>query len=530
MTRQSDPHETAEPKVWPRLFYSYFTKTDLVVMRETEIVARVPAPFVPQYRGAVWTTDGRYVATLVDNVAEIESADPEKRELVAVEAATGEVRRLKCRGCTSLTAVGGSEVLASVSDSTTGIGALSGILRADLATTQAPVSLSKSVAVDGVSLTHAMFVAGTAGKALLMGIDRHERNAFYFYDRQGRHRLSGTTTSPRDSARFVSDAGAVAIGNELRVAVGSSVKASGYECAELGAVDIHSSNGSAMVNTRLADISDRSDKPGVTSMVGTRDLWWESDGELHATAYAGRCVGTPKMTTQPTEWKFHDGRWSQVSKEPRWQVRPLGRAARLLLLPQPTFADQNELVLEANGRRVLIAPDVVAIAAAPPSTEVADCVACEFVVDAGYREPARKPSPGRAAFVGTWSVHGWEVHVRANQVATSRRWRVSCVRPFNEDCLADLTYAVAIDAGARTMRLTLKSVRYAINDGNGGAGRPVEHPVFESQSDAYRIGETSTYRWVRPGLIKDITVPPEAGNPYLCSSQHPPQDARECGA
>jgi hypothetical protein len=510
------------------LIYSYFTKSDLIVMRETEIVARVAAPYVSQYRGAVWTADGRYVATLIDDVTEIERADPEQRELVAVEAATGQVRRLKCPRCTSLVGVGASEVLASVSRDATRSGQLGGVLRADLGSPEAPVSLPPATA-DGTPLTHAMFVGGAAGKALLMAIEGRERNAFYFYDRDGGYRLSASTTSPRDAVRFVSEASAVALGNEVRVAVGSSVKNSEYECAELGSVEIHSSNSPPLVNTKLAaGISAQGDNPGVTSMVNTRDMWWESDGELHATAYAGRCVGNPRMTMPPTEWRFHDGRWSQVSEEPRWQVRPLGRSARLLLLPEPTYADQNELVLEANGRRVLIDPDVVAIAAATPSSEVADCDACEFIVDAGHHERARKPSPGRAAFLGGWYVHGWEIRVEANQLATSRVYRVSCVRPFNEDCFADLVYAVAIDAGARTMRLTLKSVRYAIND--GGDGRTVEHPVFESPSSRFRIGETSTYRWVRDGLLKDITVPPAAGNPYLCSSLHPPRNADECGA
>ncbi|MFF1819719.1 hypothetical protein ACFVWG_20635 [Kribbella sp. NPDC058245] len=200
----------------------------------------------------------------------------------------------------------------------------------------------------------------------------------------------------------------------------------------------------------------------------------------------------------------------------------------MLLLPDATYADQNELVLETNGRRVLIDPDVVAIAAATPTSEVLNCHSCEFTVDARYSERARKPSPGRAAFIGDWYVHGWEIRVKANHLATSRIYRVSCVRPFNEDCFADLVYSVAIDAGGRTMRLTLKSVRYAIND--GGGGRAVVHPVFESSSGGFRIGETSTYRWVRDGLLRDIEVPPAARNPYLCSTLHPPRPARECGA
>ncbi|MFF1819720.1 hypothetical protein ACFVWG_20640 [Kribbella sp. NPDC058245] len=241
MTRQSDLGEVAAPKVWPRLFYSYFTKSDLIVMRETEIVARVAAPYVSQYRGAVWTADGRYVATLVDDVTEIERADPAQRELVSVEAATGKVRRLKCPRCTSLVAVGGSEVLASVSRDATRNAQFSGGLRADLASPGASVPLPRA-ADDGASLTHVMFAAGAAGKALLMGIDVREQSVFYIYDRDGKYRLSASTTNPKNAIRFVSEASAVALGDEIRFAVGSSVKESEYECAELGSVEIHSSN------------------------------------------------------------------------------------------------------------------------------------------------------------------------------------------------------------------------------------------------------------------------------------------------
>jgi hypothetical protein len=527
MTRSYNRPATVEAKAWPRLYYSYFTESDLIVMRETEIVARVAAPYVPQYRGAVWTGDGRYVAVLVDDVSEIERADAEQRELVSVEAATGEVRRWKCPRCTSLVSVGGSEILTSVSRAASPTTELDGVLRVDLSSTELPVALP-AAAVGGTPPTQATFVGGAGGQALLMGIDGSQRNAFYFYNRDGKYRLSVVTASPRNALRLVSESSAVTSGGTVRVAVGSSTKSSEYECAELGAVEIHSSVGPPLVNTKLSTIAARGDRPGTTSMVGTRDLWWETDGELHAVAHAGRCAGDPRMTVRPTEWRFHDGRWLQVSEESRWQVRPLGRSARLLLLPESSYADQNELVLEASGKRTLIDPDAVAIAAARPSSEVATCSGCEFAVDPGFRERARRSSPGPAAFVGDWYVHGWQVRVGANRLATSRHDRISCVRPFNEDCFADLTYAVAIDAPGRTMRLTLTSVRFAVAD--EGNGRTVEKPVFDSSSSDFRVGETSIYRWVRAGVLKDLTVPPKSGNPYLCSLQHPPKNSSDCGA
>jgi hypothetical protein len=89
--------------------YSYFTRTDLVIMRGTDVIVRKKVAYSPNCRGAVWTLDGKYVAAVVDEGKGEESASA--RQLLVIDVANGQSREIACPDCGSAAPIGGARSL-----------------------------------------------------------------------------------------------------------------------------------------------------------------------------------------------------------------------------------------------------------------------------------------------------------------------------------------------------------------------------------------------------------------------------------
>jgi hypothetical protein len=527
------------------LYISYFTASEFVVMDGTEVVARRPMIFQPERGGAVWTLDGRYVAALTD------SKDPKTRRasrvVVAIDATTGQTRQVPCRACSSIAAVGGSQLLAAVTN-TDANRDLESLLRIDPSVSGPPVRLLLNTA-DGKVVANAFLTAGVSGKALLLGIDGGPTgdgmDEFVQY-------LVGT-----DSSLTFLDRGPIPTGQTYFTAAAAVqpdsgvpvfVAATGVQnkqnlCANVGQLKVRTAIPQAPVVTDTSALTPSGYKPGVNASVQARDVWWEPNGELHAVLWSSVCVGSARLTAGPSEWRLMANRWTPVSAEPVLSVRPLGEDARVLMVDNPQQADNRIVQLERDGARFTVASGAKAIAAPPissvrridtsGSTSPAPSATCA-PADAPC-EPAPSGSPPTASahtgspFVGEWFVHGGQMVIRSDGTATRTTSQLGTCQPGSDYyCSSELTLSVQLSADGKSATLTIRSVRYTIPSDSGP--KTVADPRWAYDDPNDKPGDVYLYRFVSPNVIKDFNKAEGYGNPYMCSAANPPENNGPCGA
>ncbi|MEV8375182.1 hypothetical protein AB0P21_20785 [Kribbella sp. NPDC056861] len=506
------------PSVTEPLRYSYFTKSDLVVMDGTREVARQKVAYMKDYRGAVWTLDTKYVAAVID--PKQGTIEPSARKLLVIDATNGESRELACPSCSSLAPIGGSQLVAMV-DNQDGPDS---VFRFDLNETRAPVRLSLSLPAKQSSLSYPVFVSGVDGAALLTGLDGDGHTAYYQYKPDG-------SAIPVGSESFVDvqyrsfEGGAVTRTSDGQVhfAGAEGQRLSPDACASAGVVTLGSFGKSDPIFTDMSVINPAKHTAGVDSMVGTIDLWWERNGELHAVIWSATCDDKLKESSKPAEWRLAGSRWIKLSPSPVLAARPVG-SGRVMLVNDSPDEDAASVKLEVDGKVTVVAQDARVLSAPPVAS----------VDHLGISEADQPSSPSTtgplagSAFVGEWFVHGGSLTIRADGTATQSHRYGSCTSS-KSDCYVESTLDMQLSTDKKIATGVVRSMR-VVTYGENSQTIPVAAPKWEFDPPPNSVGQTYRYQFVAINIIKDLNQPSEATQPFWCNATNPPLNNGPCGA
>ncbi|MGH7196693.1 MAG: hypothetical protein ACREGJ_02925 [Candidatus Saccharimonadales bacterium] len=118
-------------------------------------------------------------------------------------------------------------------------------------------------------------------------------------------------------------------------------------------------------------------------------------------------------------------------------------------------------------------------------------------------------SDSNGKFIGTWSVHGFSVQIRAGGTGRAA-WHNGLCDPDDWEtttiCWGEGTVKWKVEGDRLTFTFT--SARITEEDTDA---RP--RPDVESYR---KIGDSLTYVYLRPGLLKEVGRNPGGGNVYLC--------------
>jgi hypothetical protein len=357
--------------------YAYNTADELVVIRDEKVIARTQFKYTPKYRGAVWTLDSRYVGFIADDQAAPD--DKSKRTLVAIDAASGSIRRLLCPYCTSLAPVGGSTMLISEEDPQSS-DSFAAMLRADLASEEPPVERHTNLP----GLTQVSFLAGTAEGVLMVGIGQHQAENYYLLNTTGTATFIGTRNAPKANKagkrllRGIRQVATVQIaGGVPAFAVSAESADPDNDCSITSDLFFASPTSKSLIDTDISSVIPVGrDNP----LVLAHSIWWGSDGRMHAAMITSACDGKTVMSASgegvPTsfsattgEWALDtNSRWVQVSHDKLYSVQDLSADTRLLASGEPDYM-HVKLYLEKAGRRTKLADDIVTIAVPVPTKD-----------------------------------------------------------------------------------------------------------------------------------------------------------------
>jgi hypothetical protein len=353
------------------VMYAYATTSEVVVMRGTVVVSRVPAKRILRYFGVFWTRDNRYVTAIEDS--DTNPDDASQRRLIAIDAIAGTSRRLPCPYCLSQAPIGGSLVLANQEREEDLGGTANSILRFDLAATQPPVHLPTNLP----NLEHGAFLGGASQEALLFGenIGAHEED-YFLVNAQGRGRQVGKRlydgridNTGKSYLRGVRSASVLQLASgAVSYAIPAEAARQDGGCGGLGEIFVANPN-QELFNVDTSAFIPPANTHGFDSTFMVNDLWWAGDGQLHATVLSGVCDNTPSFTTPPTEWRLANGKWSRVSAERVLSAKQLDASTKAIVAYDDKTYGAGPLYLDEEGLRTKIADKVIQVAAPTAPTD-----------------------------------------------------------------------------------------------------------------------------------------------------------------
>lgn len=516
--------------------YSYFTKSELVVMEDTREVVRKKVAYKSQYRGAVWTLDARYVAVVFDTT---KAAEPTSRKLLVINAASGESREIACPDCGTVAPIGGSKIVVVSTDEETGY--LDTVLRFDLSDSRPPVRLP-GVDPKDASISFPVFVSGADGAALLTGLDEDGRTVYYLYNLDGTAASVGADSYNQVPYRSF-EGGAVTRTSDgtVRFASAEGKRHAPKACASAGAITLGSSGKPNPIFTDMSVVTPVGRTAGLDALVATMDMWWERNGELHAVLWSATCDGKLREASKPAEWRLAGTRWVKISDAPVLAARPVG-SARVLLLNDSPNEQAATLKLEADGKQTTIAGDAQ-ILSAPPIASVD-----HLSVDGPSQSSSPTPSgPGSfsptsspatstsrgllagSSFVGKWFVHGGSMTIRSDGTGT-QSYKYSWCAGEKSACYTEYALDVRLSADKKIATATVKSMRIVIY-GDDSKPTPVVSPTWDGGgAPPDEIGRVYRFQFTASNIMKDLNGSETEGNPFWCSATNPPPDNGPCGA
>jgi hypothetical protein len=488
----------------PRADYLYVLVQHLVLMRGTEVVARVPRVFDTgdfHQNKVIWTNAGDFVAVLSD--AALRQQRSETVELISINTRTGAQQRLPCPNCSDITGVGPDGILAAARfyqsndeyrlfDLRSGEPPaafdfpspnLSGSFRTFLGSTRDRVITQQQRAgrsIDGQ--TQELKMVGI-GSVIGKDIGYYGSNSYL---------------------PFASFEGA----SGQKFAVASNVNPGG--CGAEFPISVFDGNGKATPTDMSSAFPPRS-TPGSSSGVEVHDLWWTPSGELRATITSWTCEdikphggGQKELHTPPSLWELEGTKWVRGDLSPATVVREVSDGARMVLVvpdcigkvtvPEEdvgVHCNTGQLFRDHGSSRALVAEGVLSILTPPVSNPGA-------ATDTRSLEPPPVDTPAVSPFVGTWYQHGGNVIVSA-------------------DGTVRMSYQVTTVAPAAFPELTLKI--------SGVTGTKATATVVTSDDTALPPGSTITFELRDPGLVATTVT---GTTSKWCDAAHKASGA--CGA
>lgn len=358
--------------------YAYTTEREFVLMRGERPPVRVSRVFDladSAKNDVVWTHDGQWV-TLLSDAALLDQ--PDKVQLITLNARTGEIRRRSCPSCDDLAPVGDHDVVTLRWDDDA---------RATLA-----VRYDASDPADrGTQIAPASDSDGTWQNVLLGGTRTRLLTGEYMsggdpgmelrlHELKGAAGTGTTTSYPRfDSNAYMPTATATVDGRE-RIAVGE--RQNPGECAASFPIVLLGLDGE-MHGTDQSAALPPGYIPAVTGGIEVHDLWW-GPGHLYATISSWTCDNSAdsedtkmRLDRPSTLWRLEGERWVAAGAQPVTVARQLDRSTTMMLtipdcigptdrVDAGTYCNSGTLSRERHGRRTKIADGVLGLSA-PPS-------------------------------------------------------------------------------------------------------------------------------------------------------------------
>lgn len=357
--------------------YAYTTEDELVLIRDGRPPVRVPRVFDvgdAQQNTVVWSHDGRQLAFFSDDAL---LAQPENSRLITVDAATGEVRRLRCPNCYDLAPVGDHDVAVLRSDP-----AATRVLRFDLTDPKAAATAVTALPGNG-SDWQIRFLGGTRNHLLtaqyttVAGGDT--AMDLRLLDAEGRQIASYL---PFDSNAYM-PAALATVGGKDRIAV--AVRNNPGGCVAPFPIHLLDLNATAPYTDQSAALPPGY-IPRVTGGIEVRDLWWAPDRHLYATISAWTCDNSKRIENDKqrlhrpaTLFRLDGKKWVSAGDQPATVVRPLDHDTRMVLtIPDcvgsqskdttATYCNTGPLYRERDGRRTKVADAVLSLSAPPTAS------------------------------------------------------------------------------------------------------------------------------------------------------------------
>jgi hypothetical protein len=354
----------------------------LGVLRGTQVVARKSLAFdtdTDRDAGPVWSEDGRYVVA-IDHTNKNSGlpGNTSDHTVAVIDVRNGAVRTIACPGCTTVVALGGSTILASIDPEFSSGEAAPPVygdpdklpmMEIDLGTSSPAVQLVTDLPT---SVGPVDFVAGSAGQVLVAGkSDAVTPQALFLLRADGSVKAFGTTSS-RDligpvTASVPDAAGAVrfAINGDWLEAIPNQ---------EGGNITILNSMSGERSVTDTSTLASMADIQAGGTQVHVLDLWFSANGLLcgSLSVSKGYGHGSDVPFTQPvpaSRWCVTDNRWRKVKTDRLLFDRSLNLNASAVVVP----SDSSEidysprlggtLYTDISGVRTFVASDVVTVAA-----------------------------------------------------------------------------------------------------------------------------------------------------------------------
>ena len=359
--------------------FAYITERELVLMRGTKALARVPRVFEesdPAQNKVVWADDGRHVALLKD-VALLHEP-PSAEELMTVDAQTGSVRHIPCPRCYDLTPVGSDSILAATnaSDNSAKLKFLD--FNLDSGSPGVPVNLNLPAGgqfVRSFLASTRKYVLTSQGTYVGAGYEQQlewtkiggktQANLGDFDSNDYMHAAvaeNANDTSSSIAVAFVPDPGV---------------------CIAEAPIVVFGSDGS-MYDTDMSEAEPRGYTPGVNEGLEVNDLWWGSDGHFHATIASWTCDNSKRaendkqvLASPSSPWRLDGRTWVKEGTGPATMMRQLDNNIRVALTipgcigpkvhPNPIIHCNTGKLYRYQGRkRTIIASKVISISAPSP--------------------------------------------------------------------------------------------------------------------------------------------------------------------
>jgi hypothetical protein len=341
--------------------YAYLTHTQLGLVDDTTVVARATGDFTASFGDIarpIWTLDGRYAAAISGVALLTQTTDPDynAQTLVIIDAATRAVRQIACPGCTSLAAVGGSQLLASDTMYINHVDRTN-MLRFNLASSQPPELVQTRLPNFDLATT---FLAGTSGSVLVVGAT-----------------VSGTSARNVPERLFLlrPDGSAVTLNHVIPPAAGSAFPAGPATLAQdqHGAMVFVLQAGwlrracneqhvLLFVNPAASPLVPAEQTAPIPAGYMAIDLWWDS-GHIYATLQDRRCAaGNSPAGPASTVWRLDTSHWTQLGSMRVLALRRLSSQTKAIVVPAADEGATGTLYTDLLGRRTAIARSVLAIA------------------------------------------------------------------------------------------------------------------------------------------------------------------------